>query len=334
MLENAINMGDNRQSGSMERILSEAESFQARTTATRARILDVLAKLPWDGSSFKHEIPGLSLYRVVEPAGPFFSLYEPSLSVIISGSKRVRIGDQTLIYDASRFFLTTIGLPMTGQICEASREEPYVAAMLRLDLEALRRLIANHDLHPTCSSDRDRGVEVGTSTPELIDAFWRLISLVNSPEDIPFMASHIQNEIYYRLLASEQGARLRRFVLAGTNSNRVAKAVSWLKENYTMPLRVDELADMANMGVSTLHHHFRAMTAMSPLQFQKHLRLHHARELMLSGSLDATTAALRVGYESPTQFSREYRRMFGHPPLRDVKAILSSDDSVRRGSVG
>jgi AraC-like DNA-binding protein len=318
----------------MERILPHGEKLQAQTTPIRLRILDVLSQLPWDGISFKHEIPGLSLYRVVEPAGPFFTLYEPSLSLIIKGSKRVSVGDETHVYDESCFFLTTIGLPMTGQICEASEAEPYVAAMLRLNLEALRRLIANHDLHPTDTSDRDRGVAVGRATPELFDAFWRLISLVNSPNDIPYMANHIQNEIFYRLLTGEQGARLRRFALAGTNSNRVAKAVAWLKENYTMPLRVDALAEIANMGVSTLHHHFRAMTAMSPLQFQKHLRLHHARELMLSGSLDAATAALRVGYESPTQFSREYRRMFGHPPLRDVKAILNSDDSTRRGSVG
>ena len=320
--------------GSMEGLLPGAEHFPGEAAAIQPRILDVLAQLPWNGARFEHDIPGLSLYRVVEPAGPFFSLYEPSISVIISGSKRVRVGDETLVYDASHFFLTTIGLPMTGQICEASKIEPYVAARLRLDLDALRRLIANHDLHPADTSDRDRGVVVGTVTPELYDAFRRLISLVNSPDDIPFMANHIQNEIYYRLLTGEHGARLRRFAFAGTNSNRVAKAVSWLKENYAMPLRVEALAEMANMGVSTLHHHFRAMTAMSPLQFQKYLRLHHARELMLSGSLDAARAAHRVGYESPTQFSREYRRMFGHPPLRDVKAILNSGDLTMRDSVG
>ena len=314
--------------------MADAESFQDQTAAIRLRILDLLTQLPWDGISYEHEIPGLSLYRIVEPAGPFSTVYEPSLSLIIQGSKRVSVGDEILVYNESSFFLTAIGLPMTGQICQASAVEPYVAAMLRLNLESLRRLIADHDLHPTNISDRDRGVVVGAATPELFDAFLRLISLANSPKDIPFLANHIQNEILYRLLTGEQGARLRRFALAGTNSNRVAKAVAWLKENYTRPLRVDELADMANMGVSTLHHHFRAMTAMSPLQFQKHLRLHHARELMLSGSLDAATAALRVGYESPTQFSREYRRLFGHPPLRDVKTILNSDGSIRHNSVG
>ncbi|WP_245484885.1 AraC family transcriptional regulator [Ciceribacter ferrooxidans] len=312
----------------------ESETIQARTAATRLRILDVLSRLPWDGVTFRHEIPGLTLYRIVETTGPFSTVYEPSLSLIIKGSKRLSVGDERLVYDESCFFLTTIGLPMTGQICEVSKAEPYVAAKLRLDLEALRRLITTHDLYPTNSSERDRGIVVGRATPELFDALWRLILLVDSPSDIPFMANHIQNEILYRLLTGEQGGRLRRFALAGTNSNRVAKAVAWLKENYAMPLRVEALAEMANMGVSTLHHHFRAVTAMSPLQFQKHLRLHHARELMLSGSLDAASAALRVGYESPTQFSREYRRMFGHPPLRDVKAILNSDGASRRGAVG
>ncbi len=312
----------------------ESETIQARTAATRLRILDVLSRLPWDGVTFRHEIPGLTLYRIVETTGPFSTVYEPSLSLIIKGSKRLSVGDERLVYDESCFFLTTIGLPMTGQICEVSKAEPYVAAKLRLDLEALRRLITTHDLYPTNSSERDRGIVVGRATPELFDALWRLILLVDSPSDIPFMANHIQNEILYRLLTGEQGGRLRRFALAGTNSNRVAKAVAWLKENYAMPLRVEALAEMANMGVSTLHHHFRSVTAMSPLQFQKHLRLHHARELMLSGSLDAASAALKVGYESPTQFSREYRRMFGHPPLRDVKAILNSDGVSRRGAVG
>ncbi|WEX74949.1 AraC family transcriptional regulator [Sinorhizobium numidicum] len=318
----------------MRETMFQRRDLIEETASLRARILDKLSQLPWDGLRFGHAIPGLSLYRVVEPAGPFSAVYEPSLSLIIKGSKRVHVGNETLIYDESCFFLTAIGLPMTGQICEASEREPYVAAMLRLDLEKLRRIIADNDIHQTDLSERDLGVVVGAAKPELFDALLRLISLTDSPADIPFLANHIQNEILYRLLTGEQGARLRRFALAGTNSNRVAKAVAWLKENYARPLRVEELAEVANMGVSTLHHHFRAMTAMSPLQFQKHLRLHHARELMLSESLDAATAALRVGYESPTQFSREYRRAFGHPPVRDIREILNSNDTTRRDSVG
>ncbi|WFU50623.1 AraC family transcriptional regulator [Sinorhizobium terangae] len=307
--------------------------LREETAPLRARILDKLSQLPWDGSRYSHPIPGLVLYRVIEPAGPFSSVSEPSLSLIVKGSKRVKVGNETLLYDESCFFVTAIGLPMTGQICEASEGEPYVAATLRLDLEKLRRIITDHDIQPADTSERDLGVVVGEATPELFDALLRLISLINSPADIPFLANHIHSEILYRLLTGEQGARLRRFALAGTNSNRVAKAVAWLKENYARPLRVEELAEVANMGVSTLHHHFRAMTAMSPLQFQKHLRLHHARELMLSQSVDAATAATRVGYESPTQFSREYRRAFGHPPIRDIRSILNSSEPNRRDSI-
>nr|WP_132077021.1 AraC family transcriptional regulator [Sinorhizobium americanum] len=319
----------------MSDAINERQRLREETAPLRRRILDELTQLPWDGLRYSHTVPGLSLYRVVEPAGPFSAVYEPSLSLIVQGSKRVHVGDQTLVYDESCFFLTALGLPATGQICEASLDEPYVAASLRLDLEKLRRIITDHDLHPTEPPERDLvGVVVGDATPALFDAFLRLISLAKAPADIPFLSNHIHNEILYRLLTGEQGARLRRFALAGTNSNRVAKAIAWLKQNYARPLRVEELAEIANMGVSTLHHHFRAMTAMSPLQFQKHLRLHHARELMLAESLDATTAALRVGYESPTQFSREYRRAFGHPPLRDIKAILNSNDAAKRDSIG
>jgi transcriptional regulator GlxA family with amidase domain len=164
-------------------------------------------------------------------------------------------------------------------------------------------------------------IALGPATVELFDALARLIGLMTAPRDIPFLAMHIHEEILYRLLSGEQGEYLRRIALSGTQANRVAKAISWLKQNYMAPLRVEQLAEIARMGVSTLHHHFRAMTAMSPLQYQKHLRLHHARELMLSEAADAATAAFRVGYESATQFSREYRRMFGAPPMRHIKAI-------------
>lgn len=308
--------------------------LREETAPIRARILEKLAGLPWDGLRFKHNIPGLSLYRIVAPAGPFASVSDPMVSVIIKGSKRVHVAQRTLVNDESCYFLSAVGLPMTAHVCDAKEGEPYVAASLRLDLEKLRRIIADHDIHAAAAPEGSLvGVAVGTATPELFDAFLRLISLADAPTDIPFLAHHIHNEILYRLLTGAQGAQLRRFALVGTNSNRVAKAIAWLKENYARPLRVEELAEIANMGVSTLHHHFRAMTAMSPLQFQKHLRLHHARELMLSEQLDAATAASRVGYESPTQFSREYRRAFGHPPLRDIKALLNSGNSTGRETI-
>lgn len=291
-----------------------------RTLPVRARIAADCDRLDWRGPAFETGIPGLTLYRVAEPTPPASSIYEPSLSLIIRGRKRVVVGAAVLDYGESNFLLTAIDLPTTVQILEASEAEPYYAALLRLDLERLRCIIVQHDVR-AAAPQGEMGMAVGTASAELFDALARLIALMDAPRDIPFLAAHIHEEILYRLLSGEQGDYLRRIALSGTQTNRVAKAISWLKQNYMAPLRVEQLAEIARMGTSTLHHHFRAMTAMSPLQYQKHLRLHHARELMLSEAADAATAAFQVGYESATQFSREYRRMFGAPPMRHIKSI-------------
>jgi len=171
-------------------------------------------------------------------------------------------------------------------------------------------------------------MSTGPATPELLDAFNRLFELLSTPRDIPILGSLIQREILYRLLTSEQGARLREIVSSGSQSNLTAKAVAWLRQNYRKPLRVEELAGIVRMGVSTFHHHFRTMTSMSPLQYQKQLRLHEARRLMLTEFLDASSAALEVGYESATQFTREYSRLFGQPPMRDVRALRATIDDA------
>jgi AraC-like DNA-binding protein len=291
------------------------------TLPVRQRILADCERLDWRSPVLDTGIPGLALYRLTELSAPFSSIYEPSVSLIIRGRKRVVVGAAVLDYDESNFLLTAVDLPTTVQILEASDAEPYYAALLRLDLECLRRLIVQHDVHASEPQRGEMAIAVGTATSGLFDALARLIGLMDTPQDIPFLAAHIHEEILYRLLSGEQGAYLRRIALSGTQTNRVAKAIAWLKQNYMAPLRVEQLAEIARMGVSTLHHHFRAMTAMSPLQYQKHLRLHHARELMLSEAADAATAAFRVGYESPTQFNREYRRMFGAPPMRHIKAL-------------
>lgn len=291
------------------------------TLPVRQRILADCERLEWRSTVLDTGIPGLTLYRLTEPSVPFSSIYEPSVSLIIRGRKRVVVGAAVLEYDESNFLLTAIDLPTTVEILDASDAEPYYAALLRLDLECLRRIIVQHDVRASAPQRGEMAIAVGTATSGLFDALARLIGLMDTPRDIPFLAPHIHEEILYRLLSGEQGEHLRRIALSGTQTNRVAKAIAWLKENYMAPLRVEQLAEIARMGVSTLHHHFRAMTAMSPLQYQKHLRLHHARELMLSEAADAATAAFRVGYESPTQFNREYRRMFGAPPMRHIKSI-------------
>ena len=302
-----------------------------RAVPARRRLVADCDRLDWRAPALETGIPGLTLYRVTEPSVPFSSIYAPSLSLIIRGSKRVVVGAATLDYGESNFLLTAIDLPTTVQILEASEAEPYYAALLRLDLERVRGIIVQHEVR-AAAPPGEMGMAVGMASAELFDALARLIALMDTPQDIPFLAAHIQDEILYRLLSGEQGAYLRRIALSGTQSNRVAKAIAWLKQNYMAPLRVEHLAGIARMGTSTLHHHFRAMTAMSPLQYQKHLRLHHARDLMLSEAADAAGAAFQVGYESATQFSREYRRMFGAPPMRHIKALQQLDAGPRGGA--
>ena len=192
---------------------------------------------------------------------------------------------------------------------------------LRLDMPTVREVISREDLPERPISAQSRGIAVGETTVGLLDACTRLIDLLETPEDIPFLSHLIQREIVYRILRTPQGERLRAIATTGDLSHRTASAIAWLKANYAKPLRMDELADVAHMGVSTLHHQFRGLTAMSPLQYQKQLRLQTARQRMLMDGIDATSAAYEVGYESVSQFNREYSRFFGQPPMRDVKAL-------------
>jgi transcriptional regulator GlxA family with amidase domain len=190
--------------------------------------------------------------------------------------------------------------------------------VLNLDQREISQLMVDSNLPPPRPQQSSRGMATGEVTVQLLTAFHRLIELLDEPKDIPILAPTIQREILYRLLVGDQGARLRQMASAGSQSQQIARAIYWLKSNFTQPLRIDHLATQVNMSTSTFHHHFRALTAMSPLQYQKWLRLNEARRLMLAENQDATTAAFQVGYESPSQFSREYSRLFGDPPLRDI----------------
>jgi AraC-like DNA-binding protein len=193
--------------------------------------------------------------------------------------------------------------------------------LLRLDMPTVREVLSRQDLPEPEASSQRRGLAVGLTTPGLLGACARLIGLLGTPEDIPFLGSLIQREIVYRVLRTPQGERLREIATTGNLTNRTARAIAWLRANYAKPLRLEELAAEARMGVSTLHHHFRALTAMSPLQYQKQLRLQAARQRMLMDGIDATRAAYEVGYESVSQFNREYSRFFSQPPMRDIKSL-------------
>src|SRR5512147_2188983 len=263
-------------------------------------------------------IPGLILARRNVPSEPVSIMYEPRICVIAQGAKRVQLGDDAYVYDANRFLLTSVDLPTFVQIIKASPEKPYLGLVLDIDKREISQLMVDSNLPPPRPQQSSRGMATGGVTLPLLTAFQRLIDLLDEPKDIPILAPVIEREIFYRLLVSDQGARLRQMASAGSQSQQIARAIHWLKDNFTRPLRIDDLAAHVNMSTSTFHHHFRAVTAMSPLQYQKWLRLNEARRLLFSENQDATTAAFQVGYESPSQFSREYSRLFGAPPLRDI----------------
>jgi AraC-like DNA-binding protein len=265
-------------------------------------------------------IPGLRLYRRSQPSACASAAYEPSLVVFVQGQKQINVGKTTYICDGRNFLLTSIDLPVVSQVIEATEKEPILGLILKLEMPAVREILSQQEFHLGEESADARGMAVGVSSSELLDACSRLVDLLDAPREIPFLGSLIQREIVFRLLCSPQGKHLRAIATLGEQSHRTAKAVEWLRMNYAKPLRVEELATMARMGVSTLHHQFRSLTAMSPLQYQKQLRLHVARERMLNEGLDAASAAFEVGYESASQFSREYSRFFGQPPMRDIKA--------------
>src|ERR1035438_4452135 len=266
------------------------------------------------------EIPGLRLYRRSLTTACTSAAYEPSLVVFLQGQKRINVGKTTFICDGSNFLLTSVDLPVVSQVIAATEKEPILGLLLKLEMPAVREILSQQEFHLREESADARGLAVYLQSLELLDACPRLVDLLDTPQDIPFLCGLIQREIVFRLLRSPQGKHHRAIATLGEQSHRTAKAVEWLRMNYTKPLRVEELATMARMGVSTLHHQFRSLTAMSPLQYQKQLRLHVARERMLNQGLDAASAAFEVGYESASQFNREYSRFFGQPPIRDIKA--------------
>jgi AraC-like DNA-binding protein len=258
-------------------------------------------------------IPGLRLYRRSTTTACTSAAYEPSLVVFVQGRKRINVGKTTYVCDSRNFLLTSVDLPVVSQVIAATEKEPILGFILKLEMPVVREILSQQEFHLRGEPADARGMAVGVTSLDLLD----------TPDDIPFLGGLIQREIVFRLLRSPQGKHLRAIATLGDQSHRTAKTVEWVRLNYSRPLRVEDLATMARMGVSTFHHQFRSLTAMSPLQYQKQLRLHVARERMLNDGLDAASAAFEVGYESASQFNREYSRFFGQPPMRDIKSRLA-----------
>ncbi|PKH14087.1 AraC family transcriptional regulator [Pseudomonas fluorescens] len=266
-------------------------------------------------------IPGLGFYRREQPAAPVVCMVEPSIVLVVQGKKQLWVGGEGYPYDTSRFLVTSLDIPANSEVLAASVEQPCLGLTFKLDLRMLAELIAQGDLPPTRERAMMKGVGIGSVTGGMLAAFARLVALLDEPEAIAVLAPLIQREIHYRLLQSDQAGRLRQICSVDGQGYRIAKAIDWLKLNFDSPLRVEELAARVQMSAATFHHHFRQLTSMSPLQYQKWLRLNEARRLMLNEHQDVSSAAFKVGYESPSQFSREYSRLFGVPPRRDIAAL-------------
>ena len=287
-------------------------------------LADAISKVVGKDSEVSTAVPGLTLYRNTVPTAPNPCSYVPSLLVIPQGKKRVDLGKQSYVFGESTFLLTSIELPIVSRVCAATAEKPYLAFFLNLDMGTVRDVLHSEEVHIPPPPVGTRGMVLGEATMELLAPCARMVQILHTPHDVPFFGKLLHREIIYRLLQGPQGDRLRSVATLADQSYRTAKAVTWLRDNFKRTLNVDELASMTGMSRSTLNHHFRGLTAMSPLQFQKQLRLHAARQKMLTDELNAASAAFEVGYESPSQFNREYKRFFGQPPIRDIQALRAT----------
>lgn len=296
---------------------------ESALATANAKLIDVLRRHTLEGQE-RSPFPQVHLARCSKPhAEPIPMLYEPALVVLAQGQKLVGLGEEDVTYDATSYLLNSVALPVLGCIVTASRAKPCLSVRIPLDPAAIAPVLKQAQLAP--EQTPSRALDVRPLDAPLLDAVLRLVQLADAPEHASVLGPLIVHEIVYRLLVAGHGARLQHIALAGGGTHRIARAIAWLREHFDQPLRVEQLAKRVGMSPSGLHAHFRAVTGMSPLQYQKRLRLHEARRILLAEHIDTATAGFRVGYNDPSQFTREYRRLFGAPPLRDVARLRAGD---------
>jgi AraC-like DNA-binding protein len=266
-------------------------------------------------------IGGLICIRLSEPHMQLPSVYQPSICVIVQGAKQVLLEDEIYRYAPPQFLAVSVDLPLTGQVVEASAAKPYLCLAIEIDARLIADLIAQSGDASWSRGETSRGLFVGEMDGAMQETALRLARLLEAPGDIHVLAPLAMREFHYRLLKSPYGPAIAQMAIAGSNTHKIGQIIRRIKTQLASPIRVEELASMANMSPSSFHQHFKAVTAMSPVQYQKRLRLTEARHILLAERSDAASAAYRVGYQSVSQFSREYARMFGAPPIRDVESL-------------
>ncbi|CAM4294041.1 AraC family transcriptional regulator [Paenibacillus tarimensis] len=292
-----------------------------RCVKRSGELAELLARYVLEDGSQKIEIPGLHFIRASRITEPVHSVYEPSLCVVAQGAKEVILGEERYQYDPASYLTASVYLPITGQIMEASPDAPYLSVQLQLDMNQILEVIQASGQAGKPKHESGRGLVVSRLSDSLLEAVLRLVRLLDTPQDIPVLAAGIVREIIYRVLQDEQNAALRQFALLGSRAQRIAKVIERMNSEFAQPLKVEELAEEARMSASSLYSYFREVTGMSPIQYQKQLRLQEARRLLHIEGLGAAEAAYQVGYESPSHFSREYTRRFGLPPGRDLQRL-------------
>jgi len=296
-------------------------------TATLASVSAAIERHTTADGVYGTSVPALRLSRFSAASDCAALVYEPSLCVVVQGAKEVLLADETYRLDPARSLLVSVDLPVAARVVEASPSHPYLAVRISLDPAVVGELMADGVNAPPLGPPA-RGIALSPVEPPLLDAITRLVTLLDSPQDIVPLSPLVLREITYRILTGSQGSRLRQIASAGAPAYRIARAIRWLKDHFADHLRIESLARQVRMSPSAFHLHFKSVTAMSPLQYQKRLRLQEGRRLMLGEGLEAAEAAFRVGYESPSQFSREYRRMFGAPPRQDVASVKVESQPV------
>lgn len=299
---------------------ADAAREAQRVQANREELVERIGRAVHEDGTVQ-ALPSLYLSRVSVPLERLHSVLEPSLCVIAQGSKEVLLGASRYRYDPAHYLLATVEVPRVSQVLEASKERPYFSLRLELTASLVGAVMVESGLSSSPGPADVRAIAVSTVDGRLLDAIVRLVRLVDAPAEARVLLPLISREIIYRLLLGDQGSRLRHLAMLGGYAPRMAQAVERLRQQYDQPLRVEHLARELGMSVSGLHHHFKAVTALSPLQFQKRLRLLEARRLLLGDDLDAASAAYRVGYRDASHFNREYKSLFGVPPMRDVRRL-------------